>query len=271
MIFDPGGSADCVACHQATYQGAHAGSGYPTTCATCHTTSAWDGASADHAVLSDGFVLLGNHSLLTCERCHALPSLDPIFQPSTPEDCLACHQADYQREHSVSGYPTTCLTCHQVTTWSGATANHEALSGGFALLGNHGLLSCTSCHIVPGYQPLFSPTSPEDCLACHQADYQREHGGSGYPTVCLTCHQVTSWQGATFNHDGNFFPIYSGKHKGRWSACTNCHANPSDFGVFSCLNCHEHRKSAMDEKHRERSGYVYDSRNCLACHPTGNA
>ena len=138
-------------------------------------------------------------------------------------------------------------------------------------MGDHDLLACGSCHIIPGMEPIFSPSDPEDCLVCHVGDFQREHAGSGYPATCLTCHSVTSWQGAQFNHDGAFFPINSGKHQGKWSACTDCHTSPGDYRVFSCLNCHEHEKTEVDKDHSSVSGYVYESAMCLSCHPTGNS
>jgi hypothetical protein len=41
--------------------------------------------------------------------------------------------------------------------------------------------------------------------------------------------------------------------------------------VFSCTNCHEHNKTEMDSEHREVGGYVYNSVNCLSCHPKGDS
>jgi hypothetical protein len=148
--------------------------------------------------------------------------------------------------------------------------DHTALSGGFGLLGNHDQLPCTSCHTADGSATLFSPSAPDDCLACHQTDYQTEHSGSGYPTTCLTCHQVTTWDGAQFDHDSDFFPIYTRKHQGKWASCGTCHTNPDDYAVFTCLSCHEHNKPDTDEDHSEVQGYAYESSQCLSCHPTGN-
>ena len=37
----------------------------------------------------------------------------------------------------------------------------------------------------------------------------------------------------------------------------------------SCFDCHSQQD--MDDKHREESGYAYDSPTCLSCHPTGRA
>jgi hypothetical protein len=270
LLFEPAGADDCVSCHQPDYQREHTGSGYPSTCATCHTTSSWQGVQVDHAALSNGYVLEGAHDVLACGSCHTADGSGTLFTPTGPEDCVACHQADYQREHSGTGYPTSCLTCHTVTRWTGVSADHAALSNGFVLVGNHDQLACASCHIVPGMQSLFSPSDAEDCLACHLADFQREHSGSGYPGTCLTCHAVTTWSGAQFNHDGAFFPINSGKHQGRWTDCSTCHTTPGDYGNFTCLNCHEHEKAQTDADHSEVQNYVYESGQCLSCHPTGN-
>jgi hypothetical protein len=191
-----------------------------------------------------------------------------LFTPRDQNDCLTCHQADYQRKHAGSGYPTTCTGCHTPTQWLGASFNHTTASGGrFTLVGTHLTKPCTVCHDATTGAPKFAPRDQNDCLTCHQADYQRKHAGSGYPTTCLTCHTTTSFLGAVFNHDANFFPINSGTHRGRWSSCTICHTVASDFSRFSCFGCHEHNQADMDDKHRGRTGYRYASEACLTCHP----
>jgi len=270
-LFQPAGPDDCVSCHQDDYQREHAGSGYPLECLTCHTVTVWTEVTADHGLLSNGFVLVGNHGQLDCSACHLLPGMESIFSPADAEDCLACHLADYQREHSGTGYPETCLTCHVVTTWEGAQADHAALSDGFVLEGAHTGLACVSCHTADLSGTLFQPNGPDDCVSCHQDDYQREHSGSGYPTDCLTCHTVVSWQGAEFNHDGAFFPIYSGPHQGRWSDCSVCHTDPTNLGTFTCLSCHEHNKTQTDADHSQVRDDVYESGQCYSCHPTGRS
>jgi hypothetical protein len=37
--------------------------------------------------------------------------------------------------------------------------------------------------------------------------------------------------------------------------------------VFNCLTCHDRAK--MDDTHKSRPGYRYDSPTCYGCHPTG--
>jgi hypothetical protein len=114
---------------------------------------------------------------------------------------------------------------------------------------------------------------PTTCSSCHIAKYTATtnpiHSAAGFPTTCEQCHTTTTWLGATFNHDASFFPIYSGKHNGRWSVCADCHTSPSNYAVFSCFQCH--LKPAMDSHHQGRAGYKYDSPTCYACHPKGSA
>jgi len=68
-----------------------------------------------------------------------------------------------------------------------------------------------------------------------------------------------------------FFPIYSGKHRGEWSSCTECHTNTSSYAAFSCIDCHEHDdQNNVNDDHNGVSGYSYTSTACLNCHPDGN-
>jgi hypothetical protein len=108
-------------------------------------------------------------------------------------------------------------------------------------------------------------------LTCHQADYDGEHSGSGFPTTCLSCHTPTAWTAVSFDHDTDFFPIFTGDHAPRWSDCATCHTDPDDFSVFTCFNCHVHNQAAMDNKHEGRAGYSYVPSACLSCHPDGTS
>jgi len=267
----PTGPEDCVSCHTAAFDAAHgASSGFPTTCADCHDAVTWAGATADHTALSGGFTLSGPHATALCTACHAVPGYQLLFpKPTSSDDCVACHQAQYDAAHAGSGFPTTCTSCHADDRWTGATLDHPSVSGGFRLLGAHAAAACTSCHAVPGYALLFPhPTDDQDCVACHQDRYDAAHGGSGYPTECADCHTVDAWQPSTFDHE-RVFLLQSGPHQQKWSACTDCHTSSSDISAFTCFNCHVHSQSSMDEKHKQVNGYVYESGQCLACHPRG--
>jgi len=65
-----------------------------------------------------------------------------------------------------------------------------------------------------------------------------------------------------------YFPIYSGEHEGKWNQCSDCHTNPSNYAVFTCLTCHG--LTETNNQHNGVSGYVYESNACLECHPDGS-
>ena len=262
----------CMTCHEADYTSAQAVShaNFPTDCLRCHVSLAWTAnVRFDHPTVSGGFRLLGAHMRIRCASCHG-PSLEPLFTPANDQDCIACHQPDYDREHPGGTFPTTCLTCHTVETWSGATFEHAAVANGFQLLGAHARIACEACHSPADWSVPFQPGSDQDCISCHAADYQGEHAGSGFPTTCLACHTVETWDGADFrNHDQLYFPIYSGAHQGKWSNCQECHVQPDNFQVISCFSCHS--QTETDNDHQGESGYRYDSNACYQCHPNGRS
>lgn len=267
---------ECYSCHRKDYEGAttvdHVTAGFPKDCRRCHGDLTWQGGvTFDHLAASAGkFALLGAHAQLRCASCHVPPSGTLKWTPSGQNDCVACHQADYDRQHGGSGFPTTCLTCHTVNTWN-TTFDHGAATGGkFTLIGAHTALACSACHVAGSFQPRWTPSSQNDCITCHQPDYDQAHTGSGFPTTCLTCHTASSWSGASFrDHDAQFFPIYSGAHAGQWSSCATCHTTPSNYAAFTCLSCHTHDQATTDSHHTGVSGYSYNSQACYSCHPQG--
>lgn len=272
LKWTPSGVTDCVACHRGDYDREHAGTGYPANCERCHNTNGWSGADFNHAGGANGFDLQGRHANLLCPACHTPPDFALKWaKPAGTNDCVTCHRPEYDREHAGTGYPTMCLACHDVNDWARAVFDHVLGGEGFPLLGAHASAPCTSCHGPNNALKFPQPANADDCIACHRADYDAEHTGSGFPTTCLDCHNTTSFQGAVLNHDADFFPIYSGSHSGKWSNCQQCHPSATDFAVFTCLSCHEHSKISMDSKHAGRTGYAYDSVTCLSCHPRGKS
>ena len=258
------GSA-CYACHASDYTGVadpdHVAGRFPTLCEQCHTTSAWTPSSFDHNL--SGFPLTGAHTSVTCNSCHS------AGYTGTPSACDACHHSDYtgvsDPNHVNAGFSTLCTGCHTTTAWSPATYDHN--QSGFPLTGAHRTVTCISCHAT-GYSG-----TPSECLACHGGDYASatpDHAAAGFPTTCQTCHTTSAWTPANWNHDAQYFPIYSGKHSNKWNDCSDCHVNLSSFAVFECINCHEHDRTKMDDKHKEEQGYQYLSTACYGCHPQGD-
>ena len=85
--------------------------------------------------------------------------------------------------------------------------------------------------------------------------------------ACASCHTTTTWTGATFNHDTQYFRIYLRGHATRWTSCTNCHTSATNFASFNCLGCHPHSSKAItDGNHSGNSAYRYTSTACYSCH-----
>ncbi len=260
----------CFSCHEQDYTATstvdHVASNFPTDCELCHSSLAWVGdATFDHITVSSGFNLTGAHTALACSSCHNEPSMDLLFPaPAGQNDCIACHQTDYDNDHGGSGIPVTCLECHNDSRWEDADFAHVTAGNGFDLIGAHAPLECTSCHNLPGLDLIFpAPAGQNDCIACHQNDYDRDHGGTGFPVDCLQCHTNDTWGGATFDHAaaGNGYDLI-GAHAAL--ECISCHNLPGLDLIFpppaghnDCVTCHQ---SDYDGAH---TGFPL---TCLDCH-----
>jgi len=260
-----GTPSDCFTCHQNNFVSAvkpnHTEAGFSHECQICHTTLAWKPSKFDHNTTN--FKLTGKHLILDCSFCHK-----GVFS-GTPTDCYSCHQSNYASatnpDHRQLGFPTNCEQCHTTDGWRPATFDHNRT--GFALTGRHSVVQCSSCH-KSGYSG-----TPTDCYSCHQSNYTNAlipvHT-VGYPYNCEMCHTTNGWKPSSFNHDVQYFRIYSGKHsysKGRWRLCVDCHLSaPNSFQSYSCTtNCHNNR-TKLDTEHRNVPGYNYDNQACYSCH-----
>ena len=260
-----GTRSECEACHLADFRATtypdHEAGGFPQDCRACHSTLGWQKTNFDHA--GTAFPLTGRHRATACASCHA------SGYAGTPTACVSCHRADYDTaspNHAANGFSTDCATCHNTNGWDGANFNHAVT--GFALTGAHTSTPCASCH-ASGYAG-----TPTSCVSCHQADFDGttdpNHAAAQFTTACETCHNTTTFAGARFDHDTANFPIYSGRHASEWNACSDCHTNPANFTVFTCLSCHPHSDRAKtDGAHTGENGYAYDSNACYNCHPRG--
>jgi hypothetical protein len=259
---------DCNSCHSGAYNGAsnpnHAASGFSRDCASCHTTNpGWRPSTFNH---NNFYPLTGAHANVAsnCTQCHIGGNFN-----NTPTDCNSCHSGAYNSasnpNHSASGFSRDCATCHTTNPgWRPSTFNHNNF---YPLVGAHANIAnnCTQCHAGGNFN-----NTPNQCIGCHQKNYDGaspNHRNSGFSTNCLECHSQNAWKPSTFNHDAQYFPIYSGKHKGKWNSCTDCHTTAGNYSIFSCFRCHG--KSETDKDHKEVKGYTYNSNACLSCHPDG--
>ena len=278
-------STDCISCHEAGYAGTptdcaschmedynvttdpnHAAQQFSTDCVICHSENSWNPAALDHNLTN--FPLTGVHTTTECVECH----VDGYV--GTPTDCASCHTTDFNQttnpNHNTLGISTDCASCHTTEPeWNPAAFdNHNeyyALNGAHATIAN----DCATCH-NGDYN-----NTPNTCVECHLDDYNNtnnpNHSTAQFPTDCESCHTENAWEPSTFDHDGQYFPIYSGKHREAWNQCMECHTVSGNFSVFSCIDCHEHSNQAsLNDKHKEFQDYTYTSISCFSCHPTGN-
>jgi hypothetical protein len=264
---DFGGAAStCSSCHADPHRG-DAG----TRCEQCHSETSWHQVGAQNAHARTRLPDLGVHAALRCEDCHRQTGEQQFTGRVAP--CVACHQTTFDRttnpSHRTLGFATQCETCHQFTTWSFALfAQHDDVFPVYS--GAHAGVwrNCAACHTDPSDYHVFT------CTSCHvQARTDPAHQGiAGYQWVssaCLTCHP-DGRSGSFAQHDA-VFPIFTGTHASRWTACADCHTNPGNRQVFSCMTGGCHPQASTDPGHQGIAGYAYVAAQCLSCHPTGQA
>ena len=270
----PGGnftglSTECYSCHKNDYETSlnppHLANSFPVDCKQCHTIQGWKPANFDHNATL--FPLTGAHLNTDCSSCHK------NGYAAMPTSCVSCHQSNFNSttnpNHPALAIPTDCQTCHTTNPgWKPASfAIHDNY---YQLIGSHAKIAndCAKCH-KGNYN-----NAPNTCYGCHENDYYNAtlnppHATSQFPTDCQACHTQNAWKPANWDHDGQYFPIYTGKHNGKWNTCSDCHTIQSNYSLFSCIDCHEHNKPDTDSKHHGVSGYIYASNECFSCHPRG--
>jgi hypothetical protein len=259
-------SQECISCHLENYNSApnHVAHGYPTNCEMCHNSVAWSQVNFDHQTTN--FPLTGAHINVNCSSCHISGFT------GTTTVCSECHESDYNLStnpnHVALAIPTDCETCH-TTNPGWEPALFPIHNNYYPLLGAHAAISnnCITCH-NGDYN-----NTPNTCFGCHEQEYNATndppHQSLGFPTDCELCHTQSYWEPSTFDHDNQYFPIFSGKHDDEWNSCSDCHIDPTNYSNFSCIDCHFHNQIDMDEEHEGVPGYIYESQACYACHPDG--
>jgi hypothetical protein len=193
---------DCYSCHTLQWQSTatlggfvpnHIALGYPTTCASCHTTTSWLGAAFNHS--TTGFPLTGAHVTVACNLCHITTARPPV-------DCYSCHTALWQSTANLGGVvpnhlaidaaaagivPASCATCHTTTNWLGATFAHPWW---ITSHGNAGGV-CATCHTNSSNYTVFVCSNG----TCHpQALINQTHQGNpsyvwSTGVTCHACHK----------------------------------------------------------------------------------
>ena len=234
---------------------------FPGDCGLCHVPENWTTLKGDFEFdheAETGYALEGAHARATCLRCHN--DRGPVAE-YLARGCAGCHVDPHE-----STLDPDCTQCHNQLSWRpiGLVGMHDQTR--FPLTGAHVGLACYRCHAGAPQGDFIG--APIDCHLCHQDDLARatdpDHIANGFVTDCQRCHAPTRWENGIFDHE-MFFPIRSGDHR---LDCRDCHTT-GDTRMFSCIDCHDHRRSEMDDEHDDVPGYVYESNACFACHPRG--
>lgn len=225
----------CNACHKKDDK--HRGT-LGQACENCHTEQDWKKTKFDHS--KTRFPLLGKHSDVSCELCHA----NQRFK-DTPRHCYGCHKKD---DYHKGVFGAKCKTCHSVKGWAITRFNHNKDTD-FLLKGKHTKVKCESCHKTP----VAKTKKRSTCIACHRGD--DKHKGQ-FGRKCHTCHTEKNWEKHTFNHSRDTkFPL-RGKHKGE--KCESCHTGHlyKEPLQTTCYACHK-----KDDEHKGQFG-----EKCQTCH-----
>ena len=254
----------CVSCHTDIHQFT-----VGADCARCHNSSTWVVQNIIQIHEQTSFPLMGAHATVNCNACH-VSETNLRFGPIHPE-CISCHEQDYQLakqpDHNALRFSTDCAICHKQTSmdWMGVGIVHSF----FPLEQGHQISDCSQCHKTNNYKEI----SPE-CINCHLTDFKnaKNPDHTAFPTQCNLCHTLAiGWMPASFSNHDSKFPIYSGKHKGEWDQCIECHTVAGNYSSFSCIDCHEHNNAGrLAKEHDEVRGYQFVSSSCYSCHPKGN-
>ncbi len=145
-------------------------------------------------------------------------------------------------------------------------ADHEPY---FPLLtGPHANTTCNACH--GGFQSFTDFT----CIGCHVEGVTRpihaEVPGFEFEReVCLTCHPRGEKPAVRPVDHAAFYPIARGTpHQAL--KCNDCHGDPFDLRVVSCLGCHDHAEPETRADHAGMDGFAYETARCLSCHRDGD-
>ncbi len=242
--------------YNGTTNPAHMAAGFPTTCATCHSTTAWAGAVFNHN--NTPFPLTGAHTTVPCASCH----VNNVFA-GTPTDCYSCHTKDYtgttNPAHRLQDSPPPAQPATRRHLGRRGLQSQQHPLPADRL---HATVPCASCHI----NNVFMGT-PTDCYSCHtdglHGTNNPNHVTAGFPTSCATCHTTTSWAGAVFNHNNTPFPL-TGAHT--TVPCTSCHINNVFAGTpTDCYSCHKEDFTGTNNPPHKSPGFPT---TCATCHTT---
>jgi len=275
----------CLDCHQLISTRIDAKEGYHArvkeACVSCHSEHNgvkfqlihWENGKENFKHEQTGYLLIGKHKDLTCEKCHNLTKVtDPDVLEweeqhaaesreqtylGLPTNCLGCHE-DYHQEQLGE----RCENCHSEDSWKPASKFDHAQTD-YPLVGKHEQVKCEECHksavIIPGTKATIRYTGieSEQCSSCHDDVHKGSLG-----TNCTKCHTPFAWNkilSNEFNHDLTDYPL-RGEH--RTVKCESCHLPGEPLKPLphqKCVDCHR-------DYHEGQFAHRSTGINCEPCH-----
>ncbi len=268
----------CLACHTPLRARIRRDEGFHATtdrdCGTCHKDhfgrdfdpARFDTDAFDHR--KTGYPLLGEHAGADCGSCHqsqfitaadvrafklAAGRLDETYL-GLANDCATCHRRE--NPHG-SDFSVDCQSCHNPRAWE-QVSDFDHTTTGFALVGQHVSLSCTSCHGETASGTIQFADAEPACATCHRPD--SPHGTQFRGQDCATCHDAQTWKAApNFTHARADFPL-TGRHLR--IDCASCHTTVAGRTQFEGI-AHETCQSCHEDQHDGTLGT-----DCATCHTT---
>lgn len=267
---------NCDDCHADPHRGR-----FSESCQSCHRTSGWKAIAAtemdrtfDHSRTK--YPLLGKHSSVECDRCHARGDFK---KPLAFQKCSDCHRPDPhagQFANRVGG--SECSNCHNLDGFEPSTfglRNHAATS--YPLEGKHATVPCSQCHIAKGEATIYK-IKFQHCTDCHTDVHAAQFASAPYFNQCEQCHSVQKFVPSTFglsSHSKSSFPL-SGSHMA--VPCDSCHKeslklNPKrtaqyEWSDLACTTCHADPHKGRFNAVTRRVEAKGIAMGCGICHST---
>lgn len=245
----------CLDCHDDYHQ-----STLPENCLDCHNFDHYKPAEKFKHEQTD-FALLGKHSEVACEKCHAVEQRKgekfQVFAGIEFSNCTNCHEDAHENK-----FGQICNKCHTEESFHliKGEDKFDHTKTNFALMGKHKNVECKTCH----KGKLTDPLKHSLCTDCHIDYHKGQFVKNGKKPDCEECHNIDGFEVPQFTiaqHNKTAFPL-KGAHEA--TPCISCHQKQKDWSFRNigknCVDCHDDiHKTFMSEKY-------YPKQSCDNCH-----
>ena len=259
----------------------HKGSFKDKSCQSCHNTNGWKKVS--NTGLSNNFdhsktkyPLVGKHTTVECEACHAKGD----FKKELPfAKCTDCHKDEHNGQFAKRPDGIECAPCHTVEGWKPSLFDVKAhAKTDYPLVDGHTMVKCEGCHIPKGKDTLFTTVKFKRCTDCHKDEHNNQFTAKPYENQCDQCHNLKGYSPSTFTlgqHKKTKFELTGGHIA---IPCGDCHKLaekdqpksriPYHFNDLSCTTCHKDIHNGQFHDRMVKVGANGQPMGCTACHGT---